>query len=206
MSDAGLFGAEAGQTPLGPDEARGLLDTSVSTRADLNEVEEANIARGRASWWRRRRSIDDVLDVSALRRLHAVMFGDVWSWAGTFRRRDISVSSIDWQQVPVLLENLVADTRRQMDVASDHDDIDAVGCRFHHRLVLIHPFPNGNGRHGREATDLLLRAAGGVPFTWGRLAVASGRTSRDANRSQYLRALRAADGHDYSPLASFVRT
>lgn len=117
MSDAGLFAAETGQTPLGPDEARGLLDTSVSTRADLNEVEEANIVRGRASWWRRRPSIADILEVSALRRLHADMFGDVWSWAGTLRRRDISVSSIDWQQVPVLLENLVADVRHQVDVA-----------------------------------------------------------------------------------------
>lgn len=206
MTGTGLFASDAGQTPISPDEVEGLLDPSVATRADLNEVEEANIARGRRRWWRRPLKIDDVLNVAALRRLHKDMFGDVWSWAGTYRHTDVAVTSVSWTQIPVMLTDLVDDISAQTKAASTAGLMDEVGCRFHHRLVWIHPFPNGNGRHGREATDLLMRAAGGEPFTWGRRAVTDGRITQAQNRHRYLRALRAADGHDEGPLTDFVRT
>lgn len=206
MDGSGLFAGDDGQTPIGPDEAKGLLDPSVATRADLNEVEEANIARGRRRWWRRPLKIDDILDVTALRRLHRDMFGEVWSWAGTYRRTDVSVTSVSWNQIPVMLKELVSDISTQTLAADTSAQMDEVGCRFHHRLVWIHPFPNGNGRHGREATDLLMRAAGREPFSWGRYAVAKGGLSQAQNRQRYLRALRAADGHDELPLREFVRS
>lgn len=206
MTGTGLFTSDDGQTPIGPDEAKGLLDPSVATRADLNEVEEANIARGRRRWWRRPLTIDDILTATALRRLHKDMFGDVWSWAGSYRRMDVSVTSVSWNQVSVLLEELVGDIATQVRAASTATQMDEVGCRFHHRLVSIHPFPNGNGRHGREATDLLMRAAGVEPFSWGRRTVAQGRATEAQNRQRYLAALRAADGYDEAPLISFVRS
>ncbi len=73
---------------------------------------------------------------------------------------------------------------------------------FHHRLVFIHAFSNGNGRHARLLTDLLLIALKQPPFDWGAgdLVVAG------EVRARYLDALRRADGRDYSLLRAFVRS
>ncbi|MHB1352314.1 MAG: Fic family protein [Thiobacillus sp.] len=73
-------------------------------------------------------------------------------------------------------------------------------ARFGHRLVWIHPFPNGNGRHARLATDLLLARPGQPPFSWGRV----NRVDAGETRA-YVAALRAANGHDIQPLLEFVR-
>lgn len=80
--------------------------------------------------------------------------------------------------------------------------IDEIAYRFHHRLVAIHLFPNGNGRHSRLMTDFLLVQAGRARFTWGDKNLASNNPMRD----QYLNALRKADNHDYTELAAFVRS
>lgn len=80
---------------------------------------------------------------------------------------------------------------------------DEIAARFHHRLVAIHPFANGNGRHARLITDLLLeRTLAATRFSWG------GEEIIEANdcRQQYIRALQAADRGDYAPLLAFVRS
>ena len=79
---------------------------------------------------------------------------------------------------------------------------DEIATRFHHRLVWIHPFPNGNGRHARLATDLLLVTLGRPRFSWGRVNLVDAGETRRA----YIAALRAADGHDIAPLLDFVRS
>jgi Fic-DOC domain mobile mystery protein B len=191
-----------GGTPLDADESADLIPDHITTRADLNEWEAENIAH--AHEWLSARRNSDVLDVSFLRELHRRMFAMTWTWAGTFRRTDKSISPYNWSVVPTLLEELVRDVRAQYDAsektAAEQDEI---AVRFHHGLVRIHPWPNGNGRHARLATDLLLDQWERPPFTWG-----GGASAIDAGqpRAAYIRALRSADEGDFSPLRVFVRS
>lgn len=177
-----LFDTGDGNTPIDEDEAQGLRLSWVRTRGDLNQAEAANILEARRVI--RSPSLDDVLDDLWLRRLHQRMFGDVWSWAGAYRLSDRNIG-IDWTAIPAAVRVLVEDCRTWL----GRDDAEVPVARFHHRLVAIHPFPNGNGRHSRAAADHLCRALGLSPPTWG------ARTS-DATtdlRATYLSALRAAD-------------
>jgi len=197
-----LFAEPEGATPLGPDDVVGLIPTWVATRADLNEVEERNI--GQAQLWASRKTwtLDVFLQVAALTDLHRRMLGDVWTWAGALRRRESNLG-VDPSQIRPELHDLCDDVMVQAADASDSAwSTDEIAVRFHHRLVSIHPFTNGNGRHARLATDVLLGAVGAAPFTWGSAHLA---TSSQPRR-EYLRALRAADNQDYEPLLRFVRS
>ena len=188
-------------TPLGKDELDQLIPAYIVTRAELNRAEQDNIVRALASpQWRRRRATQALLDDLVLRNLHRDMFSDVWAWAGSYRRTERNIGTDFWR-ISSDVRNLVEDARNWFDPASA-TMVDQAAAEFHHRLVSIHPFPNGNGRHSRAITDLLLRAAGAEPFTWGRIdLVAPGTT-----RQRYINALRAADGGDYGPLNAFVRS
>jgi Fic-DOC domain mobile mystery protein B len=128
------------------------------------------------------------------------MFGDVWKWAGRFRRSDKNIGG-PWHQISTGLKNLCDDTRLWNELLEQSPD--EIAVRFHHRLVSIHPFPNGNGRHARLMTDLLLENILKSPrFTWG-----SEDLTRTAHtRERYIAALKAADEHNYGPLQEFVRT
>ena len=186
-----------GHTALGEDDRRGLRPTYITTRGELNEAEQANILRaiGRA----RRPSARQLLDDLYLRRLHRRMFGDVWSWAGAYRRVDTNIG-IDWERIPVATRDLVADARAWTETIREPADV--IAARFHHRLVQIHPFPNGNGRHGRVAADYLVQALGQPRFTWG----AAGDLDDHAVRAAYIAALHAADEGDLEPLVAFARS
>ncbi len=195
MSDP-LFDQDDAATPVSPDERADLIPAYITTRAELNEAEQANITK--ATFWAlgRRR---DVLDDAFLIRLHKRMLGEVWRWAGSYRRseRNIGVAFI---QIPMEVRGLLDDARYW--IAHETYPVDEIAARFHHRLVLIHPFPNGNGRHARLATDLLLKALDRTPFTWGRIDL----VDPSATRAAYVKALKAADHHDLGPLLAFVRT
>lgn len=189
-------------TPLDDDEREGLVPAYITSRAELNQWEGLNIAHAHA--WLSRRRPTDVLSVDFLRELHRQMFGETWTWAGTFRRSDKNISPYAWAQVPVLLRELVENIGAQY-AASDKiaASIDEIAARFHHGLVRIHPWPNGNGRHARLATDCLLAQWGRPPFTWGSgadLAESSG------PRGRYVEALRSADAGNLLPLVAFVRS
>ena len=138
MSDP-LFDTSDGNTPIDDDEALGLKLTWVRTRGDLNEAEAANILDARRAI--RSPAVDEVLDDHWLRQLHRRMFGDVWDRAGVYRLSDRNIG-IDWTEVPAAVRNLVQDARAWF--GDDHQR--TAVARFHHRLVAIHPFPNGNGR------------------------------------------------------------
>lgn len=196
-----LFDAE-GNTPLDEDEIDGLIPPHIRTRAELNAWEATNINDAVA--WAYGRAHVDVLSVETLRDLHRRMFGDTWAWAGAFRTSDKSISPYHWPQVPVMMRDVAHDTRAQRD-ASDRtaDASDEIAMRFHHRLVHIHPWPNGNGRHARLATDLLLRELKRPAFTWG---FADEAQSAENVRRRYLRALEAADGGAFDSLRAFVRS
>lgn len=189
-----------GSTPLGPDELDQLIPTWVATRADLNEVEQQNILDALTLPRWRSPTVSSLLDDQSVRRLHKDMFGKVWRWAGSYRSREVNIGAAPYQ-VAAAVRDLVKDA----DVWIHGDrpmSSDEVGYRFHHRLVAIHPFPNGNGRHARAMTDLLLRALDQPVFTWG-----SGSLDVEgAVRSAYIEALRAADAGDFEPFAAFVRS
>lgn len=194
MSDP-LFDTSDGNTPIDEDEALGLRLSWVRTRGDLNEAEAANILAARRAI--RSPALDDVLDDLWLRRLHRRMFGDVWSWAGTYRLSDRNIG-VDWTEVPAAVRSLVEDAHAWV----SHEEKQVAVARFHHRLVAIHPFPNGNGRHARAAADYLCNALAIASPTWGAITYADTNTLRAA----YLAALRAADRdpNDTELLVDFI--
>jgi Fic-DOC domain mobile mystery protein B len=187
-------------TPLDLEELAGLKLSYISSRAELNAAEAVNIEAG-LRWAGSGRSSMDVLQAGFLCELHRRMFGDVWKWAGQYRKTDKNIG-IPWWQVGNQVIELLLDAAVWIGGGSPAWSLDEIGTRFHHRLVTIHPFPNGNGRHSRAATDLLLVALGSEPFSWGRVNLAD---PGDV-RSLYVAALRAADQHDYCLLLQFVRS
>lgn len=160
-----------GATPLDPDLLQALIP-DLSTQQELNEWEAQNIAAA-LRWALRSRSLRrDLLSLSGLTLLHQRMFDQTWRWAGKFRLSDTNIGVV-WHQAPTQVQALCDDVRYQMQFVSDSSSSGGAyswkerAVRFHHRLVLVHPFPNGNGRHARLATDLLLFYHGQPLFSWG---------------------------------------
>jgi Fic-DOC domain mobile mystery protein B len=188
-----------GATPLDPNEISGLLPSDIVLQAQLNEAEQANILRAEA--WAFSKKHGDVLSEAFVKRLHKEMFQDVWRWAGQFRKSDKSIG-VGWLMVGIDLKKLLDDTRYWI----EHKTYpwDELGARFHHRLVLIHPFPNGNGRHARLMTDLLLTLNGQNRFTWGAGLDGDLYLATEV-RVKYIDALRNADAMKFGSLIDFVR-
>lgn len=196
MSDP-LFDAEDdAATPLTPDERAQLIPTYITTRAQLNEAEQANIADADLWAFRRKR---DVLDEAFLLNLHKRMLNGVWKWAGSFRQTERNIG-IQAYRVGVELRQLLDDVRYWVEHQTFSPD--EIAVRFHHRLVFIHPFPNGNGRHARLAADLLAVQLGQERFSWG----SANLVTADETRATYVAALKAADAHDIGPLLAFARS
>jgi Fic-DOC domain mobile mystery protein B len=186
-----------GATPLEPEEMEGLKFDHITTRGQLNEVEQVNIQEGLA--WLVKSRGKNVLDESFIKKLHIKLLGGVWTWAGTFRKTEKNIG-IDPIHIPVELRNLLDDVKSWITYQT-YSPLE-IAARFHHRLVKIHLFPNGNGRHSRIIADFLLtKELGCDPVDW------SGGYDLQADnerREEYIAALRAADRHDYGPLLEFV--
>ena len=182
-------------TPLTPEEMRDLIPAHVAYRRELNEAEQENIVRAQEWALTRRR---DPLSEKFVKDLHRRMLGDVWRWAGKFRTSARNIG-IEYWQIPVALRQLLDDARAW--IAYGTYPPDEIAVRLHHRLVLIHPFPNGNGRHARLMADLLAMQLGRDRFSWGRASLRAAGVAR----GRYMEALRAADGHDIGPLLDFAR-
>jgi Fic-DOC domain mobile mystery protein B len=193
--------AVAGATPLNEEEKAGLKQTHIATRGELNVAEQANIASAHARLFGRRRQSDPakITDEDFLKRVHRDMYSGVWSWAGKYRMSEKNIG-VTWAKIQVEVVAFLGDARAWVQYSSYPPDELAV--RFHHRLVSIHPFPNGNGRHSRTMADLLILALGHERFTWG------GAQLGDHNeiRARYIAALQTADGHDLAPLIAFARS
>lgn len=190
------FSGPDGATPLAPQDQRGLLQTWITTRADLNTAEQANILAGRAWAYRSRVALTSE---AYLARLHKNMFGDVWSWAGKWRMTETNIGVLPHEIAP-RLRQFLGDASYWLDHTSYPPD--ELATRYHHGLVQIHPFANGNGRHTRLAADLLCRQLGVAPFSWGRNSL----DEMGATQQAYLAALRAADQHDFTQVLAFVRS
>ncbi len=193
-----LFQEPDDATPLDPALRGDLIQTWITTRADLNEAEEENIVSG-AAWARRRRGgTDALLNEDFSKSLQKQMFGDVWKWAGTYRQTELNIGiapHLIAAEMPVMFDNV------RFWVANKTYSADEIAVRLHHRLTQIHGFPNGNGRHARMMADLLIEKLGGEPFTWGSGSIHDTGTLR----TTYINALRAADNHDFGPLLAFAR-
>lgn len=190
------FDADENATPLTPAERNDLIPTHVTLRGELNELEQQNIAQADSWAFARNRH---VLDETFLRGLHRRMFSKVWRWAGEYRTTERNLGVAAYRVQPELRQ-AIDDTRYWIEHQSFASDELAV--RFHHRLVFVHPFPNGNGRWSRLAADLLIVRQGSSRFTWGR---ASLQAASDL-RHDYIAALHAADNHDLAPLIAFARS
>ena len=190
-----------GATPLDADELASLIPGHITTQGELNEWEQLNIVQGEA-WARKQRK--EILNETFVRQLHKQMFGETWQWAGNFRKSDKNIG-VHWLKVGVELKNLLDDVRYQ--VAHATYSPDEIAVRFHHRLVVIHPFPNGNGRHARMMADLLAARLGQPRFTWGSRSLTNASLiSATDTRHYYIAALQAADVRDYAPLLAFARS
>ncbi|GAB4393639.1 MAG: mobile mystery protein B [Gammaproteobacteria bacterium] len=195
-----IFEYAPGATPLDLDEVHELIPHHIITQQQLNEWEQVNILQAEQWVSRQQFKISQTLTVSFIKKLHHRMFSKTWRWAGQFRRTNKNIG-VDWHSVMVAVQNLIDDTHYQLENASY--DIDELAARFHHRLVAIHPFANGNGRHARLMTDIILLSQGTSRFTWGST---HDLVTSSVSREKYIHALRAADKQDYGLLLKFVRT
>lgn len=187
-------------TPLGPEDRAGLL-VDASTRGELDEFEALNIADA-VQWANSNTKFrNEILTVTGLRRLHAHMLGDTWAWAGKFRTAETNIG-IPFQQISEKIQALCGDVAFWVENATYAWPELAV--RFHHRLVKIHPFPNGNGRHARLAANLLLRFNAMTPLPWGGSMATL--EKQGLARNEYLIALRLADDGDLERLVTFAQS
>ncbi len=194
-----LFGPASDATPLDSAEQSALIP-SLSTRAELNQFERLNINAARV--WAMRKSVlnrPDLVSDGFVRELHRRMFNQVWSWAGRYRTTD---KNLGWE-VPRLAEgvrNACDDARAWLEHSTY--PLPEAAVRLHHRLVLIHPWPNGNGRHSRLLADVVIAAKGGQELTWG---AGQDLVAASEVRRRYIEAIRQADRGDIGPLLIFAQ-
>jgi Fic-DOC domain mobile mystery protein B len=186
---------DSGATRLSEEEREGLIPSYITLRGELNEAEQTNILEAEAWAFTRKRN---VLDEQLLKRLHKRMFGNTWSWAGKYRCTGKNIG-VDAYRIPQELRQIVDDCSYWL----DHNtyEPDELAALFHHKLVWIHPYPNGNGRHARLAADLLLVSLDRERFSWGSKSL----VDLGETRERYIVALREADKHNIKPLLEFVR-
>jgi Fic-DOC domain mobile mystery protein B len=189
-----------GQTPLDEEEKEGLLIPTIATRGELNEFEQQNIEQ--AVQWTLGRSFkpEVIFTEEFIRTVHKRMYADVWAWAGEFRKTNKNIGIDKWQ-IPTELRYLLDDVRYWH--KNNIYPPDEIALRFKHRIVSIHCFANGNGRHSRLMADIIIEKIYKLPvFTWG----AANLPSEGDARTAYLRAVKAADKGDYSQLLAFARS
>jgi Fic-DOC domain mobile mystery protein B len=194
-----LFAQGDGNTPLSPDEQLDLIP-DLTSKEELNEWERLNILEA-YGWALDKRNLNrlDPLSESYVRQLHLRMFDQTWKWAGVYRTTEKNIG-IPHYQIRDGLAALLGDARYWLEHQTFGSD--EIAVRFHHRMVWIHPFANGNGRHARLMADVLVRRQGRPLFTWGSADIV---TAGDFRRS-YIEALRAADKNDIGPLLLFARS
>lgn len=189
-----------GQTELSEEEKEGLKISSITTQAELNELEQLNIEN--AVQWTIQKKLDPkkILTDKFIKDLHKRMYGSIWSWAGNFRRSEKNLG-ITWTQIPTSLKTLMDDAQFWIDNQTYSNE--EIAIRFKHRIVSIHCFPNGNGRHSRLMADIIMESIFEEKiFPWN----SSNMVKSDDVRKEYIKSLREADKGDFVPLISFARS
>lgn len=195
-----LFDYPKGATPLSEDEKGGLIPSHITTQEQLNAFEQSNITLCYPWAFKQK----DILNVAFIKRLHKKMFGRTWKWAGEYRKTLKNIGCEAYRIGPEL-QLLCGDVDYQINHHTYSSD--EIAIRFHHRLVFVHPFSNGNGRHARLMADLLITKLGGKIFTWGSLSYSQDSLAHtNSLRKAYIQSLRAADVYDLEPLIQFSRS
>ena len=188
-----------GQTPLDEDEKEGLLIPTITTRGELDEFEQLGVEKANEWLLARKLKVKKILTVEFIKDLHKRMFGDIWKWAGEFRKTNKNIG-IDKFMIEEELKKLLDDCTYWIENKVFSED--EIAVRLSHRMVLIHPFANGNGRHSRLIADVIVSKGFSKPyFTWGSVSL----TKQSEARTKYLSALRDADKNDYKLLIKFSR-
>ena len=190
-----IFEADDNSTPLTAEEKDGLKLKWITLRSELNEAEARNIAQ--AQVWLLSNKNKDVCSDTFLRDLHKKMFGDVWKWAGEYRTSERNIGVAPYQ-IPMKLIYLFDDVNFWIENKTYSNR--EIAVRLHHKLVQIHPFPNGNGRVSRLMADIVLEKLEGKKLYWGNTNL----VNVSEVRSNYIAALRKADAGDYTDLLSFT--
>ncbi len=183
-------------TPLTAEEREGLIPSHVTLHRELNELEQQNILEADTWVFARRHN---PLRRAFLRSLHHRMFGKIWRWAGVYRSSNKNIG-VDREQIQIRLDEALDNVRYWIEHKTFPPD--EIAMRFHHELVFIHPFPNGNGRWSRLMADILAIRLGQPRFSWGRSSL----RAADKTRQAYIEAFKAADNHDFTALIAFARS
>lgn len=188
-----------GQTPLSEEEKDGLLIKSTTTRGELDELEQLNIEKAVEWTLKNKFSKEKILSEKFVKSLHKKMLGDVWEWAGEFRKSEKNIG-VSWIRIDVELKMLLDDTKYWIE--NNTYPPDEISIRFKHRLVNIHCFPNGNGRHSRLMADIIIESIFGMDvFTWNN----SNLLKPDNARIEYIESIRQADNDSIELLLEFAR-
>lgn len=188
-----------GQTPLSEEEKVGLLIKSITTRGELDELEQLNIEKAVEWTLENKFSKEKILSEKFIKLVHKKMLGNVWEWAGKFRRSEKNIG-VEWIRIGVELRMLLDDTKYWIE--NNTYSSDEIAIRFKYRLVNIHCFPNGNGRHSRLIADIIIESVFGKKvFTWNN----SNLVKPDNVRKEYINSIRQADNGSIEPLLEFAR-
>ena len=188
-----------GQTPLDEDEKEGLLIKTVTTHGELDEHEQLNIEKAVKWTIQRKLKPEKILTEEFIKILHKKMFGKVWAWAGEFRKSEKNIG-VEWIKIGIELKYLIDDTKYWIENKTYPPD--EIAIRFKHRLVNIHCFPNGNGRHSRIMADIIIESIFGKDvFTWNH----SNMVKADETRNKYIAAIKEGDKGNIKPLLEFAR-
>lgn len=187
-----------GQTPIDDEEKEGLLIETISTKADLDEFEQLNIEEALQWVFNKKFNPRQVFTEKFICNLHKRMYGNIWAWAGTFKKTDKNIG-VDKHQIPMNLKVLCDDALYWIENNTYSPEETAI--RFKHRIVSIHCFPNGNGRHSRLMADIIIgKLFNKELFTWGTNNLSKANETRKA----YLQAVKQADQNNYQPLLDFA--
>lgn len=193
------FDYKDGQTPLDEEEKEGLKIKSITTQGELDEFEQLNIEKAVEWTIHTKLKPENILTEKFIKDLHKKMYGDVWKWAGEFRRTEKNIG-ITWTKIGIDLKNLLDDAKYWVENKTYSPE--EVAIRFKHRIVSIHCFPNGNGRHSRIMADIIMESIFGKEiFTWHQ----SNMVKADEIRKEYINALRKADNGNITPLIEFAK-
>jgi Fic-DOC domain mobile mystery protein B len=187
-----------GATPVDADELSELIPPHITLQKELNEWEQANILDAAGYYYPRNFKCDEILTFDFILKVHERMFDKTWKWAGKTRKTMKNIG-VDVSMIIETTKNLFDDVKFR--IKNNVYPVDEIGARFHHRLVQIHLFPNGNGRHSRFITDLLMKSLGAEMFSWGSKDL----YAQSSVRSEYINSLKEADENNYLPLIKFAR-
>lgn len=193
------FDYPVGATPIDPNEMGGLIPIHINNQTELNEFEQFNILKAEQWVMRKKLKLEEILEQAFMRILHQRMFNETWRWAGKFRQTEKNIG-VDPLIISTELKKLNDDVLFHFENGTY--SLDEIVTRFHHRLVLIHPFANGNGRYARLISDVILKTLDRPLFSWGSINL----SDHSKTRAEYISALRAADKYDYQRLIEFVRS